>query len=283
MDSNASEDLDIIVFPEMTLNGMETAVETPDPADTISPCHDSTYPDDLVKKISCSADTHKRYVVVNAVTKAKCPDPEMVANNDPRNCSKRDDGFSYYNTNLVFDRNGTLVSRYRKFNLFGEEVDRPFKPSMVTFDTDFGVKFGHFICFDLMFRYPALELVKGLNVTDIVFPTMWFSELPFLTGAQVQKGWAFSNNVNLLAAGANNPGRGSTGTGIYAGKIGTLQSVMEGSSKSQLYRTTVPKRDHAIHVSIVENKDIHNYSPQEMAPLVLKRDQLDRYNISFRK
>lgn len=42
---------------------------------------------------------------------------------------------SYYNTNVVFDRNGTVISRYRKFNLWVVEekkVDKPFKPTMVT-------------------------------------------------------------------------------------------------------------------------------------------------------
>jgi len=49
-------------------------------------------------------------------------------------------------------------------------------------DTDFGVKFGIFTCFDLMFGKPAVQLVKEWRVTDILFPTAWFSELPFLTG-----------------------------------------------------------------------------------------------------
>jgi predicted amidohydrolase len=50
------------------------------------------------------------------------------------------------------------------------------------FDTDFGVKFGVFTCFDLQFEEPAVSLVKVHGVTGIVFPTAWFSELPFLTG-----------------------------------------------------------------------------------------------------
>jgi predicted amidohydrolase len=49
-------------------------------------------------------------------------------------------------------------------------------------DTDFGVQFGMFICFDIMFEKPAVQLVKEWEVTDIVYPTAWFSELPFLTG-----------------------------------------------------------------------------------------------------
>lgn len=276
---NASSKLDIIVFPEMTLNNMETAVETPEPKDKVAPC--DGYPvDNIIRRVSCAARSSQRYVVINIVTKALCPDEDMVANEDPRDCKSREDGFSYYNTNIVFDRNGTLISRYRKFDLFGEEVDKPSKPSLITFDTDFGVKFGHFICFDLMFRTPALELVRKENVTDIIFPTMWFSELPFLTAVQVQQNWAFANNVNLLAAGANRPEVGSTGTGIYAGKLGSLISVMEGKADTTVYTATVPKRDRT-QVSATPRQI--KYTKNEMQPLKLKRDQLDKYEVRFRE
>lgn len=280
--TNAPSTLDIIIFPESTLNGMLTAVETPEPKDNVSPCESENYLEgNLLKTLSCSARNHRRYVVVDITTKAACPDEDMIANNDTRNCSDRADGMSYYNTNVVFDRNGTLISRYRKFNLFGEAVDKPFKPSMVSFETDFGVKFGHFICFDLMFRYPALELVRNHNVTDIVFTTMWFSEMPFLTAAQVQKNWAYTNNVNLLAAGANNPSVGSTGSGIYAARKGSLISVMEGSDKTNLYTAVVPKVGLGDGIRIIEN---HVRRPrEEVASLKLKRDQLDKYNMRFCK
>jgi predicted amidohydrolase len=51
-----------------------------------------------------------------------------------------------------------------------------------TFNTDFGVRFGMTTCFDIYFHDPMVELVQGPNITDIVFPVAWFSELPFLTG-----------------------------------------------------------------------------------------------------
>lgn len=280
--TNAPSNLDIIVFPEMTLNSMQTAVEIPEVDENLSPCDSDKYPaENSMKQISCSAKTYQRYVVVNMVTKAKCPDPEMTANNDPRNCSARSDGFSYYNTNVVFDRKGILVSRYRKFNLFGESVDKPFKPAMVTFDTDFGVKFGHFICFDLAFRYPALELVKSLNVSDIIFPTMWFSEMPFLTAVQIQQNWAFTNNVNLLSAGANNPDVGSTGTGIYARRKGPIKAVMEGLNRTTLYTASVPKKGLGDSIEVVD--EAVKRSKDEMKTLFLKKDVFDRYSIEFRK
>lgn len=280
--TNAPSNLDIIVFPEMTLNHLGTAFEIPEPEEEVCPCDSESYtPANLVKQISCAAKNYQRYVTVNMVTKVKCPDSDMIEQNDPRNCSDRQDGFSYYNTNVVFNRHGTLISRYRKFNLFGERVDKPLKPSIVYFDTDFGVRFGHFICFDLQFRYPALELVRTYNITDIIFPSMWYSELPFLTAVQLQQSWAYSNNVNLLAAGSNKPDVASTGTGIYAGRRGSLISVMEGRNSSRLYTATVPKRGLGDNIQIVEQAI--RYTKLEMASLDLWRDQLEPYSIRFRK
>ncbi|XP_037030768.1 vanin-like protein 1 [Bradysia coprophila] len=278
--TDAPANLDIIVFPEMTLNQLETAVEIPEVEQRVSPCDSDTFPtENVLKQISCAAKTFKRYVVVNMVTRAKCPDADMIAQMDPRKCADREDGFSYYNTNVVFDRSGTVISRYRKFNLFGERVDKPFKPSLAYFDTDFGVRFGHFICFDLQFRSPALELVREHNITDIVFSSMWYSELPFLTAVQLQKYWAYSTNVNLLAAGSNNPLVASTGSGIYAGRKGSLISVMEGANTSKLYTATVPKRGLGDYIEV--NERIVRYSKNEMASLDLWRDQLEPYSISF--
>jgi len=70
-------------------------------------------------------------------------------------------------------RNLLLVyCRYRKLNLFGEEgFSTPREAEISILDTDFGVKFGIFICFDLVLEKPAVLLVKEWGVTDILFPT----------------------------------------------------------------------------------------------------------------
>lgn len=115
-------------------------------------------------------------------------------------------------------------------------------PEIVTFDTDFGVRFGTFICFDILFAVPALNLTRIEGVSNIVYSTAWFSETPFLTGIyvinvlhiffesdsvfsfvifpsapQTQFGWSYAENVNLLVAGYHNPEVGNAGSGIYLG------------------------------------------------------------------
>lgn len=54
-------------------------------------------------------------------------------------------------------------------------------PDLTTFQTDFNVTFGVCICFDLFFDLPANGLVER-GVRNFVFPTMWFSEIPYLSG-----------------------------------------------------------------------------------------------------
>ena len=79
-----------------------------------------------------------------------------------------------------------IIFRYRKVNLFGENgFIESLDKSYETFETDFGVKFGHFICFDLIFQVPAVQIVD-MGISNVIFPTMWFSELPSLTGEMIE-------------------------------------------------------------------------------------------------
>lgn len=217
-----TNNVDIIVFPESSLNSIETAVFVPEPEENIVPCSNSSY-SELMDKISCAAGLARKYVVINVKEISVCPDKQQIEFGDTRPCTNTNTKTNIYNTNVVFARNGQVVSKYRKFNLFGENgVKKPLNAVTTTFDTDFGVRFGHFICFDLMFQTPAIDLVQQENVRDIIFTANWFSELPFLNAVQIQQAWAYANNVNLLAAGGNFPPQGSGGSGIYHGTFGTL-------------------------------------------------------------
>lgn len=173
------------------------------------------------------------YVLVNVVEIENCTDHQNSSSCSP-------DGFNLYNTNLVFDRNGCIISKYRKFNLFVEpSMNVTEKPEIATFQTDFGVTFGHFICFDILFKSPALDIVHK-NVSHILFPSMWYSETPFLTSTQTQQGFAMSNNVVLIAAGMNYPGNSNTGSGIYVGHHGAVQRLISSKDQTNLLIAEVP-------------------------------------------
>ncbi|KAF6204460.1 hypothetical protein GE061_002801 [Apolygus lucorum] len=213
------ETVDIIVFPEGGLLGRDNSVflNIPDPALKVIPLGDSTY-DESIQTLSSYAKNYSLYLAVN------------LHENFTDSTTKR--SFKY-NTNVVFSREGAVVARYRKFNLYGEGVDVTDNPEHSFFDSDFGVRFGQFICFDILFKEPTLALIYKHNVTDFIYPSHWFSELPFLTSVQRQWSWAVGNDVNLLSAGNNYVPTGSGGSGIFRGKnsknLYTL-STMTGST-----------------------------------------------------
>lgn len=153
-----------------------------------------------LQDISCAAKKYEMYIVINHQEKVNCKE----------NCPE--DGFLVYNTNVVFDREGVVIARYRKYNLFyefGTNITSKAVPS--TFTTDFGVTFGQFICFDILFQTPTLNLTRDLGITDIVYSTNWVAVLPFAFSFETQAGWAYANDVNFLAAGLNNPKTASGG------------------------------------------------------------------------
>lgn len=177
LSSEEAINVDILVFPENTLNKQVTAVIIPNENEfDIDICTNLTYNENL-RNIACAAKSLRKYVVINLTTKWNCT--ERAGENNLDQCTNE---WELYNTNVVLNRDGVIISIYRKYNLFGEPgITQPSSIEYKEFNTDFGVKFGHFVCFDLMFESPAMEFVRN-GVKNIVFPTRWYSELPFITG-----------------------------------------------------------------------------------------------------
>lgn len=98
---------DIIVFPESTLTNTSLAQFIPDPNDHVVPCNNATYGNNPIQAISCAARDHRKYVVVNMVMKRICSE-EQALTPDHRPCSP--DNINLYNTNVVFDRSGAIIS-----------------------------------------------------------------------------------------------------------------------------------------------------------------------------
>lgn len=173
------KEVDILVFPEYTLNNVAFPVIIPHPDDKITPCIDSKSFDSLMVDLSCLAQEHNLYLCVNLSEQEECTEESQLRRNDTRPCSRL--GISRFNTNVVFDRNGTVIARYRKWNLFREGgVNQTTTPELSVFETDFGVTFGQFVCFDLLFYEPAIQLIK-IGIKNFIFSAMWVAELPFLS------------------------------------------------------------------------------------------------------
>jgi pantetheine hydrolase len=209
-------------------------------------------------QLSEAAANASIYVLVNIVELEKC--------NKSQECSN--DGVNLYNTNIVFDRTGCIVSSYRKYNLFQEpNMNETLEPVIATFDTDFDVKFGHFICFDLLFKAPAYDMVNS-NITHILYPSSWYSEVPFLTSVQIQQNYAYANNIVLLSAGANFPANSNTGSGIFVGRHGAIKSLISYRNESKMMIAKIPKdiNDESYGPTEIDNEE---YTTIEMESLNL--------------
>ena len=153
-------------------------------------------------RLSCSAKTHNLYIVANYGDIVECD-----IRNDS-NCPT--DGHYMFNTDVAFGSDGSVVAKYHKMQLFHElYYNVPPKPDFIYFDTSFG-RFGLFICFDILFNSPGIELVNKYGVQTMVYPTYWFDEMPFRTAQQTQQSWATTNRVNLLAANIQYPPTGQS-------------------------------------------------------------------------
>ncbi|KAK6177051.1 hypothetical protein SNE40_015236 [Patella caerulea] len=214
----ASQDVDILVFPEDGLYGTKFSrdsikpylEEIPDPKSEVwNPC---TQPNRYSKTeiqvyLSCMALNNSMYIVANMGNKQRC------TRRTDSNCPS--DGQYQYNTNVVYAPNGRLIARYHKQNLFYEyQFDRPRSVNYAFFETPFG-RFGTFTCFDILFEEPAITLIERYNVSNIVFPTAWMDALPLLSAIQFHSAFAQGMGVNFLAANIHVPNKRFHGSGIY--------------------------------------------------------------------
>ncbi|KAI8497906.1 Biotinidase [Branchiostoma belcheri] len=208
---------DIIVFPEDGIYGFQSRddlypyLETiPDPERIVwNPCDDPGRFNDtqVQRELSCMAKENDIYVVANFGDKQFCHVSE--------DSSCPADGRYQFNTDVVFDNEGTLVARYHKEHLFMSELqfNRPPSVEFTTFQTPFG-KFGVFTCFDVLFRDPAVGLVEDYGVDTIVFPTAWMDVLPLFVSVEFHQAWAMGMGVNFLSANTHVIERRMTGSTI---------------------------------------------------------------------
>nr|XP_033199193.1 vanin-like protein 1 [Bombus vancouverensis nearcticus]XP_033199194.1 vanin-like protein 1 [Bombus vancouverensis nearcticus]XP_033199195.1 vanin-like protein 1 [Bombus vancouverensis nearcticus] len=265
---------DIIVFPEdgltsihlpdkSQMNSWTTVI--PSAVDEYIPCTGTDVNvSETLRRLSCAARENRIYVVVNIAEK------RLANHTDARPSNET---WHYHNTNVVFDRTGKIIARYRKVNLYMEaEFDKIEIPEIVTFDTDFGVRFGTFICFDILFSVPPLSLTRIEGVSNIVYTTAWFSETPFLTAIQTQFGWSFAENVNLLVAGYHQPAIGSSGSGIYLGRNGIANVTMADYPKLLISR--VPKTIKSRRAEVKQKSMNKEKKNQETAKNIARHETL---------
>lgn len=246
---------DIVVFPEDAILGeaffsreeiapyLEAIPEVTPTSDHVNPCFDSSFEDrPILQKLSCLAKTYNVVLVANMGDIQPCTSKQ---------CPK--DQKYYFNTNVVFETDGTLIAKYHKVNLYAGEANI-FNPGVysnntcISFETSFGVTFGTFTCYDLLFQEPANCLLNK-NIQNFVLPTAWGSSYPFYVSIAVQQGWSRKHGVNFLAANQHFKITYSTGSGIYSNGV-ARHYIISGDSwptaTGQVLIADLPENPHGL-------------------------------------
>jgi predicted amidohydrolase len=157
--------------------------------------------------LACLAKKYSIVLVSNMLTRVPCKA-------EAKRCK---DGQKQYNTAVAFDEQGTLLAKYYKRHLYGPEkksLDRGRSPPRDSvFKTSFGVEFGMFVCFDILF-----EDLPSKSIKNWAYPTEWVNWSNLVRGERstdVQKIWSDVHSRNLLAANYGGFGKKSSGSGIW--------------------------------------------------------------------
>ncbi|GIY52995.1 vascular non-inflammatory molecule 3 [Caerostris darwini] len=232
---------DIILYPEYGIfppaerSRLKDFMETvPDPNKArANPCLErEEFSQRLIlRTLSCIARNNSIAIVANMGDLQSClGTPECP-----------DDGVFHLNTNVVFDKDGTIIYKYHKEHLFYEfGMDLPRKEQVFTFETSFG-KFATFICFDVDFKRMS-EVGRVTGVDAVLFSTMFLDQAPQMTSIQFWESWALGNNVTMLASNIQIPGYMAVGSGIFHGQDGALVYTFNPDGYSKLIVANVPKR-----------------------------------------
>ena len=198
----------VLVFPEFGLTPVESAtnradlypfaevipdvIADPSTENYIIPCDSANDFQDrpILFRMSCAARENKILVLVNMIDFQSCD-----ATQD-QNCPE--DGHYQYNTDVLFDEMGQLVQKYHKSHEWpGLKVayDQPLEPSEKSYVSSFGVEFGLFICFDIMFEDPA-KVLRANGVEHFLYAVKQGE----LGEALLIRPWSERNAATVLSA-----------------------------------------------------------------------------------
>ena len=183
----------------------------------INPCLADSFGDrPVLKKLSCMAREYTMVLVANMGDVQEC--------SGSPDCPP--DGHYQFNTDVVFDSDGSLLAKYHKIHLYAGEAlmfDFPPNVEVVTFKVSFGVTFGIFTCYDILFCDPPFKLIQE-GVKNIIFPTYWGNEFPFYVSSHLQQGWSWRTGVNFIGSNQHDVRKHfgtfyATGSGIYSAGV----------------------------------------------------------------
>lgn len=222
----------------------------------------------ILRKVSCLAAENHIYIAINLITlenvnSPKSPDLKVTTSGDGvsseldtlkqsdqlindkltdqlnkidkeqslKNLNSKIEDYLLFNTELVFDDQGKLVAKYKKYNLFNEKQLNRTELQLTSFDTPYG-RFGIAVCADLLFEQPIKDLAEKEKIDHLILSTAWFMDLPALAGLDLQAALAIKYKINVLSANQRNFSRGAFGSAIYNGKNGLrLQTTFDNQDR----------------------------------------------------
>ncbi len=240
--ASASPRANIVVFPEWSHGGdiknKETIFPYAEPlpwvtqGSTINPCRKNDTATPMLNMVSCMAARYKMLVCYNGVDK--------VPNTHPSCNSKDFGGQCVFNTQICLDEGGNLVAKYHKSHV--AEVftfDTPQQPEIVYFDSSFGVRFGVFICFDIMWPEPSNSLIEKQAYNIPYSVAINFAG----AGPLAFKAWSWARKANIIVSNSgtdpNNGGFWSLGGANLTYNVTTVDEP--GSKAGALLFGRLPK------------------------------------------
>jgi hypothetical protein len=181
------------------------AQDIPDPKDgRFVPCIQAEFDDrPILKNLSCIARKNNIYFVADITDIKNC-------SGDPK-CPS--DGIRLFNCQVAFDRQGIIIGRYHKHHLYGEfMLNQDPVQDFRFFDSDFGVRFGLYICWDRVYKDPIIGLIDKYNVTSMALSTWFGDEYPFYLSTQIDSAWSQKLKVNILTSNVQT----SSGSGLFS-------------------------------------------------------------------
>ncbi|KAK3605533.1 hypothetical protein CHS0354_013156 [Potamilus streckersoni] len=215
----ASLKVDIMVFPEYGITGFDQTRDSmipyleniPDPSVVWNPClEQDRFPEcDVQIALSCMARNYHIYIVANMGDIKHCDFP-----ND-QFCPT--DGRFQFNTNVIYDKNGTFVARYHKRNLWDESplFDGAPVPEFSTFDTPYG-KFGTVVCADMLFQSPTQDLIRHYSLKNLFVTAAWNVFFPYVIPTQMFAGLSKLSEINLIVSNARSKENKIASSGIFS-------------------------------------------------------------------
>ncbi|UPR02886.1 carbon-nitrogen hydrolase [Chloropicon primus] len=186
---------------------------------------------EFLSRLSCTARTLGSYLVANVL--------EVVVE------AEGEEKYKLFNTDVAFDRSGALVAKYWKWHTFGLDslIDEPDakERSPSSFETDFGVTFGLFICFDIEFENPT-QVLLDRGVSHFAYSSAWVNNPPFGFATEIQQGWSRATGAALLAANiGTDPSRSGSGI-FFEGKELASDFDVNSARADRIISAEIPKR-----------------------------------------